>query len=263
MLPASFLNADAETGMTLNLAMAPPADAWLWWPLVVAPLVVALCTFLGGLAWAAAVATSHWCRSFINQAIVEIDLNWLESEASGMAGKIPEGTRLYCLVVRFGTDEYLAGMASDQERHQGRLLNRVVEIDRETGILALPVHRKLGTQFKLYYLVPDAEQAGELRKALGQSSIRHESDADIAANRIVLDEDEPAGRKCWFRLAAYGARQTVDGFGSSYFASSQLLGFERRNRLRLWRWIRRRDKPDSAPAPPASAAVPIPGGGHP
>ncbi len=234
--------------MTLNLTMPPSADNWLWWQLVIAPLFVALCTFLGTLAWAAAVATGHWCRSFINQVIVKIDLEWLDKALPDDGTVDPEakeilaGARLYCLVVRFGTDDYLASMASEQERHQGRLINRVVEIERDA--LLLPVHRKLGTQFKLYYLLPDAKKARTLWQALKQSPIHlAPDDAADRGERIVLDDRAPADCKCWFRLAAYGGQSTRDGFATSYFAASQLRDFERRNRLKRWPWLRRTHEP--------------------
>lgn len=228
--------------MALNLTLAPPADTWLWWPLVIAPLFVALCTFVGGLGWAVAVATSRWSRSFIDQVIVKIALNWLDDAiAVTPAKKIPGDVHLYCLVIRFGTDAYLATMASEQERRQGRLINGVIEIGANM-ILNLPVHRKLGTQFKLYYLFPKKGQAGTLWQALKAAQAKLAS--HHAVHQIVLDENKPAGRKCWFTLAAYGAQKTVDNFGGSYFAATQVVGFERRNRLKQWWWWMRKDQPE-------------------
>ncbi len=226
----------------MTLTIAPLVDTWLWWPLVVAPLFVALCTFLGGLAWAAAVATSRWSRSRINQVIVEIELKWLRDAIAAMPGTIPAGT-LYCLVVRFGTDAYRTNVASEQERYQGRLLNRVVEIKPDPMILNLPVHRKLGTQFKLYYLLPDEQEAGALWEALKTAQANPLLGPAHAVHKIVLDEDKPAGRRCWFRLAACGTQETIDKFATSYFAASQMRGFERRNRWKPPWWIRK-DQPE-------------------
>lgn len=64
---------------------------------------------------------------------------------------------LYVLIVRYGTDAYLKELASEEEKEQGRLQLRVRKCkiqrnpDGETEVvLKLPVHRKLGTQFKCF-----------------------------------------------------------------------------------------------------------------
>ena len=61
------------------------------------------------------------------------------------------------LFIRYGNDTYLKELASDQERHHGRLRNivRKVEVsDLPDGgkriKLRLKVHKRLGTQFKLF-----------------------------------------------------------------------------------------------------------------
>jgi hypothetical protein len=63
----------------------------------------------------------------------------------------------YCLVVRYGTDQYVGSLASDQERYEGRLKNEKRKIsvrfdDKGNAILTLnlPVHKRMGTQFKCF-----------------------------------------------------------------------------------------------------------------
>ncbi|KQS03750.1 hypothetical protein ASG11_05400 [Sphingomonas sp. Leaf357] len=76
-----------------------------------------------------------------------------------------------CLLIRFGTDLYFEKLASDQERYEGRLQNRILRnrataADRDNGWVAsqfnLPIHNRLGTQFKFFLEVeePDAPLGG-------------------------------------------------------------------------------------------------------
>ena len=70
----------------------------------------------------------------------------------------------YCLLVHYGTDQYIGALASDQEKYEGRLKNRILKIETEldaagnaTFILKLPVHKRIGTQFKCFVAAKDAE----------------------------------------------------------------------------------------------------------
>lgn len=63
----------------------------------------------------------------------------------------------YCLLVRFGTDDYISKMANDQERYEGRQRLKLCRIsvifdknDRAIFNLKLPIHKSLGTQFKCF-----------------------------------------------------------------------------------------------------------------
>jgi len=38
-------------------------------------------------------------------------------------------TRFYCLVIRYGTDNYIRDMANDKEKHDGRLRNKIIPIN--------------------------------------------------------------------------------------------------------------------------------------
>jgi hypothetical protein len=60
------------------------------------------------------------------------------------------------ILIRYGTDQYLANLASDSERHQGRLRNKVYDVKTIRHgssvqlFLKLRVHKRLGTQFKMF-----------------------------------------------------------------------------------------------------------------
>ena len=82
-------------------------------------------------------------------------------------------TRFYCLVIRYGTDNFIRDMANDQERFDGRLQNKIIPInvrkDKENNLsleLKLPVHKRIGTQFKCFAEVQDSRKVDELSSIL-------------------------------------------------------------------------------------------------
>lgn len=156
-------------------------------------LLGALGTALLGLAGSIGVsggrALVRWFRSKIDHHIISqsIEIDNIKLEAGSVAE-----VKAYCLLVRYGTDLYFEKLASDQEKYEGRLQNRVlknrtairwkfdvkdritllkglkyswrrvcgwniVEEDAEwlTPVFKLPVHSRLGTQFKFFLEVAE------------------------------------------------------------------------------------------------------------
>jgi len=79
----------------------------------------------------------------------------------------------FCLIVRYGSDDYLSRLGSDEERNIGRLQNKVVKINFEFDldgnahlVLELPVHKRLGTQFKCFVEVREGGDAGRVKSIL-------------------------------------------------------------------------------------------------
>lgn len=123
---------------------------------------------------------------------------------------IPEGVVLKCLIVRFGTDAYLEHMAPAQDRYEGRLRNivRVVTPERMSdgryrGKFDIPVHRRLGTQFKFFLEAPDIATA-ERVAAL-----------DYFNDPWVSRVDRPV--KVWFLLDRFGTTKTVEGYTNNFW----------------------------------------------
>lgn len=121
-----------------------------------APLIVAICSFVGKIFWAAAGGALKKLASLWDEVIVEcpVPLGGIDEDLAKLSCT---SASLHCLVVRYGNDTYLRDMASDQEKYEGRLRNRVINVPRlgsDTKLL-LPVHNRLGTQFKMYLsLIP-------------------------------------------------------------------------------------------------------------
>jgi hypothetical protein len=72
--------------------------------------------------------------------------------------RLPKEIPIHCLLIRYGTGSYIAKLASDQERFEGRrrleVSHHKLVLDRRTcsysGDVELKVHMRLGTQFKLF-----------------------------------------------------------------------------------------------------------------
>src|SRR5271166_2005493 len=73
-----------------------------------------------------------------------------------------------CLIVRYGTGSFLRHMASPEEKKDGRLQLKILEVpvkkegDRMTLRLSIPVHKRIGTQFKCFANVKQPGQMNEL-----------------------------------------------------------------------------------------------------
>lgn len=124
-------------------------------------------------------------RSFISQRIVT---QTLELKSEILPKDAASRIKIYCLVVRYGTDAYFQHLASDQEKYEGRLQNRILHnqvisrwsydprransliegiqyglhrllgrrvISENSGMIEtkfkLPIHTRLGTQFKFFF----------------------------------------------------------------------------------------------------------------
>tara|TARA_R110002124_G_scaffold121971_1_gene280495 strand:+ start:152 stop:739 length:588 start_codon:yes stop_codon:yes gene_type:complete len=126
----------------------------------------------------------------------------------------PEISALKLLVIRYGNDLYLKELASDQERHHGRLRNRVqtVEIkdvpDGGKLILArLRIHKRLGTQFKFFVDV-EGDAAPVVAHLKTHDAIK---DVDVTPRPVRNGQDK--GRKrLFFLVADFEQVKTIEGF---------------------------------------------------
>jgi hypothetical protein len=105
----------------------------------------------------------------------------------------------YCLIVRYGTDEYLSKLASDQERFEGRqqlairsISMRFDEKGNAIFSLKLPIHKRLGTQFKCFVEVRNLDKVPDVLAMLNNCD--HTSDVkqsdSFHRNRIYFLLDQ-------------------------------------------------------------------------
>ena len=134
---------------------------------------------------------------------------------------LKEKISFHCLIVRYGTDQYIEKMASEIDRQNGQLQNRILNVKSSGGAhgseteftLALPVHRRLGTQFKCFVdarkdALPKDKDAfiREVKKFLESSKI---------ATDISTSSSEHHCR-VYFLLSRFAAVETVDGFQNNH-----------------------------------------------
>jgi hypothetical protein len=115
----------------------------------------------------------------------------------------------HCLLVRYGTDQYVSSMASDQEKYEGRLKNKVLPIDvnfdkngNPSLTLNLPVHKRIGTQFKCFVSAKDDSGIPAVETFL--------KDCD-RINGISVSHGVKSNR-IYFLLERFGVAKTIDGF---------------------------------------------------
>jgi hypothetical protein len=113
-----------------------------------------------------------------------------------------------CLHVRYGTDQYLSTLASDQEKFEGRLKNNVLPIklrfDNQGNALfslSLPLHKRIGTQFKCFVTVAREEALASVQQFLADC----DRIKDISVSKSIRSN------RIYFLLDRFDEVKTVDG----------------------------------------------------
>jgi len=114
-----------------------------------------------------------------------------------------------CLIIRYGTDQYFQHLASDREKHDGKLKNKTIDLKvihkqsnlPELGLL-LPVHKRLGTQFKCFAEIKDPKRIDEFIEEFSKCKkiTALSKSKSLFHNRV------------YFLLNDFGTAKTVDGF---------------------------------------------------
>jgi hypothetical protein len=173
-----------------------------------AALLTTVVTFIGKLSWTAASelvwSLYRWSLRKPQKHKVVVAKTKIPFE-KGVA-------KVRCLVVRYGTDQYIEHMASDREKYDGRLLNEVIPIrvirtgDAVSFEVDLPVHKRLGTQFKCYVEVPKGGPVAEIKKFLTGLADIHE-----VSESSSLD----GGNRIFFLIKKFATVTSIDGFNNN------------------------------------------------
>lgn len=174
-----------------------------------ATVITAVAGFFGKIFWS--IAT--WIIRLVEERLAKKP-KMIEIVVSKMDGVFDKNkTMPKCLLVRYGTDQYIEHMASDAERYAGRLRNEVIDInvvrDNQAGVvhfvLSLPVHQRLGTQFKCFVDILDGSRYQSTMNFLNSS----EQITDVAPSAGPNGE-----ARLYFLLKMSGCAvvKTVDGF---------------------------------------------------
>jgi len=119
--------------------------------------------------------------------------------------KLNDYGKFYLLIIRYGTDQYIKDMANEKEKWIGRLRNKIISLEsnKENGKvklhLKIPVHKRLGTQFKLFY---DAkrQKINIVESIFKSSSIQYSIASSIANDYRIF-----------FLLKNFGTVKSVEG----------------------------------------------------
>jgi hypothetical protein len=121
-------------------------------------------------------------------------------------------TGFSCLVVRYGTDQYVSTLASDQEKYEGRLKNEVRPINIHIGqvgdatfILRLPIHKRIGTQFKCFATVKDESSLSTVQAFLNEC----EGVKDAQVSKSVKSN------RIYFLVERFAVVKTIDGIDNN------------------------------------------------
>ncbi|MGK7652453.1 hypothetical protein ACSQ76_08565 [Roseovarius sp. B08] len=168
-----------------------------------------------------AVASAVWTvvNRLVQAAYFQLSLRTREFEFilephSGVPRNI---TSLNLLLIRYGNDTYLSSLASDQERHHGRLRNKVIRLSEvlpaEAGPISvkLRLHKRLGTQFKLF-----VEVTGDPAPVIDYLN-GHDTIVDVVSKeRPKLSPQEPQRHRIFFLLDRLDKEKTVDGHVNNF-----------------------------------------------
>lgn len=198
------------------MIVKPPLDlltrVWASDEIVAALLVLVLTPFVRFLWLAGTVGFNHfreWAGQRVETCRIElgpftIPLDRIEH--------MPGHVTVCCLTIRYGLDEYLERLASEQEKFEGRTRLRidrfVFRLDREArtyrGKLAIRVHKRLGTQFKLFIEADGNRHAESIRKLL----------QSLEGVVEVARSDYGARPKVWFLLDQFHILDVTGGAAS-------------------------------------------------
>jgi hypothetical protein len=122
-------------------------------------------------------------------------------------------SRFYCLLIRYGKDSYIEKLASDDEREEGRLRLKLIPVDVEFDtdgnvffLLKLPVHKRLGTQFKCFAVV---EKMDEIKKVIAiLKSCKHVKD--------VKQSESQHRNRIYFLLDQFADVESIDNIKNNF-----------------------------------------------
>ena len=166
--------------------------------------IVTVATIVGRVAWSGLTQVWHYGAEKIYARARSCDLNL------GPFEEIPPTARLKCILVRYGTDKYLEHLAPAQDKFEGRLRNKVYEVQPAcskdnlfTFKASIPVHRRLGTQFKFFFEVDSVKNAEKLETH------------NALLKPYIARTDVPI--KVWFLVPGFGTQETVEGFVNNFW----------------------------------------------
>lgn len=118
-----------------------------------------------------------------------------------------------CLLVRYGTDDYIKSLASEQDKYEGRLQNKIIKLDlthlkdsRYELLLPIPIHKRIGTQFKCFVEAKNENDAKEVKRMLKKCDDINQVDISTSQNR----------NRVYFIIDKFHTVKTVDKIWNNF-----------------------------------------------
>ena len=182
------------------------------------PAPILLLGFTLTVGWGSFLVWSVWTilRVVFNSAADVLEVSHVRQRiviARGLTRhdyeQVRKGIRAWrLLVIRHGSDDYLRAMAGESDRQAGRTRYDVINmklalsaIGEVTLIWKLPVHRRLGTQFRCYIDVREGGAGGEMLTGM----LSHYDEIEI------LPADVPRPTRVYFLLKRFRVVNAADG----------------------------------------------------
>jgi hypothetical protein len=120
--------------------------------------------------------------------------------------------KVFLHIVKFGTDEYLSTLASELEKFDRRLRNKIRPATWDNENLSLltmvPLHKFLGTQFKFFLTAPSFAEAEQIVSTLKECP--NVSDCDISM--------DSTGFNVYFLSTQFATTTTIDKFKNNFLS---------------------------------------------
>ncbi len=173
--------------------------------LLSASVLTAIAGFVGRIAWSGGAALTRWFQSWRLRSVRSHTIALARTRMPFEAKTISP----FCLIIRYGTDSYIQHMASDRERQDGKLQNRKIKVpislnpDGSANFeLRIPIHGRLGTQFKCFVDITDEHKVSDVMNFLhGCPSIAEPEVSSSAFHRTRI----------FFLLKDFAVLTAIDG----------------------------------------------------
>ena len=128
--------------------------------------------------------------------------------------QVRKGVRAWrLLVIRYGSEDYLRAMAGEADRHAGRTRHDVINmklalspIGEVTLSWRLPIHRRLGTQFRCYIDVREGGTGGDVLTGM----LSHYDEIAVLATEV------PNPARLYFLLKRFRVITGADGLKQNF-----------------------------------------------
>jgi hypothetical protein len=207
-------NLDAMTSLLARLLGLDPLGVPAPVALLGLVMTVMLVTFVVWVVWRILGQISIWTADMLEVQSVRQRITVARGLTRHDFDQVRKGVRAWhVLLVRYGSDDYLRGMAGEPDRQVGRpryttlpmklALSRVGEV---TLHWSLPVHRRMGSQFRCYIEVRPGGSSPEVLTGM----LKHYDEIE------VLEPEVASPSRVYFLLKRFRVVTNAEGIRHNF-----------------------------------------------